>query len=211
LCETNFAGLAMTRILYICLPFFTVTLMSGCASMDNTGQGAVFGGLLGAGTGAVIGHAVGNTGAGAAIGAGVGALTGATVGAGEDERDARNRAAAAQMQAQAAAGAVGVPDVVAMTQAHLEEGLIIERIRSRGITAPLQTNDVIYLHQQGVSPNVIEAMQSTPVATAMLVPPGPYYYPPPPDGAVYVGGDYYYGHPHYYYPPPRVGIGIGFR
>jgi hypothetical protein len=181
--------------------------LGGCASPYHSDQGALFGGLFGAGTGAVIGHAAGNTAAGAAIGAGVGALSGAAVGAGMDADEARNRAAADQARAQQAmATAVSVPDVVAMTQARVEEGLIIDRIHSRGIAAPLQTNDVIYLHQQGVSANVISAMQSQPVATAIQ--PMQYYAPP---GAVIVDGGYYYGRPHYYYPPPSVGLGFSFR
>ncbi len=150
-----------------------------------------------------MGHAVGNTGAGAAIGAGAGALTGAAIGANKDEQEAR---ASAAVQAQAVAAAVTVPDVVAMTQAHVNPGLIVNRIRSRGIVAPLQTNDIIYLHQQGVSDNVIAAMEAQPPATAMVQP--AYYYAPPPD-AVYVGGGYY--GPRYYYPGPRVGIGFGWR
>lgn len=195
----------MTRTLFPCLALVLMTLtMTGCAG-DNTGQGALLGGLFGAGAGAVVGHAAGNTAAGAAIGAGAGALTGAAIGANKDDQEARARAAA---QAQAVAAAVTVPDVVAMTQAHVEEGLIVERIRTRGIAAPLQTNDVIYLHQQGVSDNVIGAMESQPVATAMVQPPPYYYYAPPPD-AVYVGGGYY--GPRYYYPGPRVGIGFGWR
>src|SRR6202795_2818657 len=54
--------------------------MSGCASPYRSDQGALLGGLGGAGLGAVVGHAVGNTGAGALIGAGVGALSGAAIG-----------------------------------------------------------------------------------------------------------------------------------
>ena len=197
----------MKPVVYLSLSAFAAVLtFSGCAT-DNTSQGALFGGAFGAGTGAIIGHAVGNTGAGAAIGAGAGALTGAAIGANKDDEEARARAAGDQARAQQAmAAAVGVPDVVAMTQARVDEGIIIDRIHSHGIAAPLQTNDVIYLHQQGVSGNVIAAMQSQPVATQM---PGQYYYPPP--GAVYVDGAYYYERPHYYYPPPVVGVGIGFR
>jgi hypothetical protein len=194
-------------VLFSFFALAAVTL-SGCAT-DNTSQGALFGGALGAGTGAIIGHAVGNTGAGAAIGAGAGALTGAAVGANKDDQEAHAQAAADQMRAQQAmAAAVTVTDVVAMTQARVEENVIVDRIHTHGIAAPLQTNDVIYLHQQGVSPNVIAAMQSQPVATQM-VQPAQYYYPPP--GAVYVDGAYYYERPHYYYPPPAVGVGFSFR
>jgi hypothetical protein len=202
------ARLAMKPVVLFSLSALAAVILSGCAT-DNTGQGALFGGALGAGTGAIIGHAVGNTGAGAAIGAGAGALTGAAIGAHKDEEEDRARVAADQARAQQAmAAAVTVPDVVAMTQARVDENVIIDRIHTHGIAAPLQTNDVIYLHQQGVSGNVIAAMQSQPVATQMP-PPGQYYYPPP--GAVYVDGAYYYERPRYYYPPPAVGVGFAFR
>ena len=106
----------------------------------------------------------------------------------------------------AAAAAVTVPDVVAMTQAHVAEGIIVDRIRTRGIAAQLQTNDVIYLHQQGVSDNVIGAMESQPVATAGRLRTTTMRLR---RNAVYVGGGYY--GPRYYYPGPRVGIGFGWR
>jgi hypothetical protein len=204
------ARLEMNRTTHITLSLLAIAMsLSGCAT-DHTSQGALFGGAAGAGAGAIIGHAAGNTGAGAAIGAGVGALTGAAVGSEKDEQDARARAAMDQARAQQAmAAAVGVPDVVAMTRARVDENLIIDRIHTHGIAAPLQTNDVIYLHNQGVSGNVIAAMQSQPVATQMA-PPGQYYYPPPP-GAVIVDEGYYYGRPRYYYPPPAVGVGFSFR
>ena len=59
--------------------------LSGCESMgtaaqSKTTQGAVLGGLLGAGTGAIIGNQTDHAGAGTAIGAGLGALGGAMVG-----------------------------------------------------------------------------------------------------------------------------------
>ena len=59
--------------------------LSGCESMgtaaqSKTTQGAVLGGLLGAGTGAIVGNQTDHPGAGTAIGAGLGALGGALVG-----------------------------------------------------------------------------------------------------------------------------------
>ncbi len=47
-----------------------VVLLSGCEAPDHTTEGAVVGGLGGAGIGALIGNASGHAGAGAAIGAG---------------------------------------------------------------------------------------------------------------------------------------------
>jgi hypothetical protein len=201
------------------LPWLAVGLivvpLAGCASPYHTDQGALFGGLLGAGTGAVVGHAVGNTGAGAVVGAGVGALSGATIGAGMDESEARNRQLIEERAAQQAAGAgITVPEVVNMTRANVDEGLIINQIHARGLTAPLQSADVIYLQQQGVSRGVIAAMQTQPVAVAPMAQPVPVYAAP---GPVVVEerwgapGYYYYGRPRYYAPPPRVGVGFSFR
>jgi len=59
--------------------------LAGCESMgtaaqSKTTQGAVLGGLLGAGTGAIIGNQSDHAGAGTAIGAGLGALGGGLIG-----------------------------------------------------------------------------------------------------------------------------------
>ena len=60
---------------------------AGTAMQTKTGQGALVGGLLGAGTGAIIGEQSGKAGAGTAIGAGLGALGGALVGQALDQQD----------------------------------------------------------------------------------------------------------------------------
>lgn len=69
-----------------------VIALAGCESMGSAmqskrNQGAVLGGLLGAGTGAIIGNQTGNAGAGTAIGAGLGALGGGLMGNALEERD----------------------------------------------------------------------------------------------------------------------------
>lgn len=72
-------------------------LLAACASggISKREAGALGGGALGAGTGAIIGHATGNTAAGAAIGGALGALGGAVVGdqiqAGDQNLDAREQ------------------------------------------------------------------------------------------------------------------------
>ena len=69
--------------------------LAGCESMgtaaqSKTNQGAVLGGLLGAGTGAILGNQMGHhAGAGTAIGAGLGALGGGLIGHGMEEQDRR--------------------------------------------------------------------------------------------------------------------------
>lgn len=59
--------------------------LAGCATMTPTQGGALTGGAIGAGTGALIGSTSGHAGEGALIGAGVGALSGALIGDGIDE------------------------------------------------------------------------------------------------------------------------------
>ncbi len=69
--------------------------LAGCESMgtaaqSKTNQGAVLGGLLGAGTGAILGNQMGHhAGVGTAIGAGLGALGGGLVGHGMEEQNGR--------------------------------------------------------------------------------------------------------------------------
>jgi len=136
---------------------------AGCQSPYRADQGALFGGLLGAGTGAIVGDAVGNAGTGTAIGAGIGALTGAAVGSELDQIEARNRAMIEQqLGRQLAAGATTMNDVMAMSAAGVDDELIINHIRAHGVAAPLQTEDVILLHKQGVSTRVIKTMQNPP-------------------------------------------------
>ncbi|MEA2625771.1 MAG: Glycine zipper [Candidatus Binatota bacterium] len=65
-------------------------LLAACASGPLTGRekGALAGGALGAGTGAIIGHQSGHKGKGAVIGGAAGALGGAIIG---DQMDAQRR------------------------------------------------------------------------------------------------------------------------
>ena len=68
--------------------------LSGCETMgtaaqSKTTQGAVLGGLLGAGTGAIVGNQSDHAGAGTAIGAGLGALGGAAIGHALEESERR--------------------------------------------------------------------------------------------------------------------------
>src|SRR3954466_15516239 len=84
----------------------------GCASMTPTEQGVAGGGLIGAGTGALIGNAVGHTGAGALIGAGVGAVSGGLIGNSVEKSEQRTQQQIAAAEARAQ---VGIGDVIQMT------------------------------------------------------------------------------------------------
>src|SRR5438445_11276560 len=93
----------------------------GCSSMNHTEQGALGGGAIGAGTGALIGNAVGHTGGGALIGGAVGAITGGLIGNSADKSEQRAQAAAAAAQARA----LQLPDIAQMSQQHISDDVII--------------------------------------------------------------------------------------
>jgi osmotically inducible lipoprotein OsmB len=189
---------ARTPSLLLILPVLA-GLSTGCSS-THTDRGALTGGLVGAGAGAIAGHAMGNTAAGAAIGAGVGVLGGAAIGNSMDQEEERNRAMIAQQLGRPVdPNAVTISDVIAMRRANVNEDLIINHIHAHGMAAPLQTNDLINLPQQGVSSRVIQAMQESPPRQQPVVVqqapstvivreyPPPYYGP-----SVYIGPRYHH-------------------
>lgn len=143
---------------------------SGCRSPYHADQGALFGGLTGAGIGAAIGEHNNNPLAGAIIGGTVGTLTGAAIGQGIDEEIARNDAIIQQQLGRRLAGAVTLPDVIAMSQAGLGDEVIVTHIRANGVAQPPQVGDLIALKNQGVSERVINALQQQPPIQAGLAP-----------------------------------------
>jgi hypothetical protein len=186
-------------------------LASGCASPYHADRGALVGGLTGAGAGAIVGDAVGNAGGGALIGAGLGAITGNLIGAGLDESEARNQAMIQQqMGRMVPAGGVTPDDVINMSRSGVEPQLIINHIRTNGVARRVDANDLINLQQQGVSREVIGALQTTSVPQAQGVAPAPIgyvdeYYP------YVVPRRVIYGPPPVYYaPPPPIGIGFSY-
>jgi hypothetical protein len=184
---------------------------AGCASPYRSDQGALLGGLGGAGVGALVGDAVGNPLAGAAIGAGVGAVSGAVIGDSLDQIEAQNRAEIeARLGRQVAAGAVTVPDVVAMTEAGVDDELIVNHVRIHGAAQALQTGDIIYLKNNGVSARVIQAMQQPPAPQTIVR-----EVPPPPVIVEHYYDDPWCYHPHYHYyhrrhHHPHVSWGLSF-
>ena len=202
-----------------CLSLVACTSLAGCRSPYYADRGAGVGALAGAGAGALIGDATGHNAAGGAlIGAGLGALTGAAVGSGMDEMAAQNRAEiAAQMGRQVQAGAANMQEVVNMTRAGVDPRLIQNYVRTSGVAAPLAASDVIYLHEQGVSTDVIQVMQNPPmmqsgppmVASRPPVIVEEHFYGPPACYRPHYG--YYHG---YHRGPrhcgPRPGTSFGF-
>lgn len=164
-----------------------LTTLSGCAGMNHTESGALGGGLLGAGAGAIIGGATGHAGAGALIGGVAGGLTGAAIGKSEDRYE-RRQAAAANAYARAHPP-MSLRDIILLSQAHVPADTIIRQIDSTGSWFSLSADDLIDLRQQGVSDQVIAVMQ------ARRTPP-PVYVRPRSDVVVVE--------------PAPVAIGVGF-
>ena len=131
----------MPLLLLLLIGLVPMTMSSGCCSPYHSDQGALAGGLLGAGTGAVVGHALGNT-AGGALVRHIGALSGAAIGHAQGRRRSEKpQMIAQQLGRQVDPGAVTINDVLAMTRAHVNDDLIINHINAHGMAAPLQTDD----------------------------------------------------------------------
>jgi uncharacterized membrane protein len=198
-----------------------VSFSAGCRSTSYGDKGSLFGGLVGAGTGAAIGQQSGNPVAGALIGTAVGAVTGGAIGDGIDEDVARNRAEVEARMGRQMSAAVTPEDVVAMSQAGLSDDVIATHIRAHGVARPPQVNDLITLRNQGVSDNVLKAMQSSPgPQAAMMNAPGASpviiqerVYAPPPYYGSYWGPPAYFGYRYgrpYGRPRPGYSFGVSF-
>jgi len=136
-----------------------VLACSACAeNKTRIGEGAGFGGILGAAAGGIIGHQSGHGVEGALIGGAVGAASGAAVGSQIEKPQA-----AVQNQAVAQNYAVApltMQQVVDLSKQGVSGDDIIAKIQASGAKFVLTADDVSYLQKQGVSQRVIEAMQA---------------------------------------------------
>ena len=205
--------LALNRSAYALILLAVGFAHVGRQSPFYADRGAGLGALGGAGVGAIVGNAVGNTAGGALIGAGVGALGGAAVGSAIDDVQAQNRAEiAAQMGRQVQVGAATMEEVVAMTRSGVSPHLIQNYVRTSGVARPVNAQDVIYLHQNGVPADTIAVMQSPPV---QAVQPVPMVAMAPAPAPVVVQEYYYHGcgpgwRRHHYHHGSSVSVGFGF-
>jgi hypothetical protein len=86
---------------------------------------------------------------------------------------------------------LSLSDIVALTHARVNDGILIRYIRDHGTVYILSHQDIDYLQTNGVSPSVLDYMiQTGPGPYGPGPGPGPFYGPPPP-------------------PPIGIGIGIG--
>ncbi len=156
---------------------------TGCR--NHTERGATVGGLMGAGVGAIVGDHTGHAGEGALIGAALGAGLGGIAGDQADQEEAARQAMFEQRLGRRIAGATTFNDVIKMSQAGLGENVIVTHIQRHGVQARPSADDMIALKGQGVSDNVLNAMQRSstatevPVATPVVYPAGPAVVPVP--------------------------------
>jgi hypothetical protein len=176
----------------ICVVFLVLLAAAGCRSPYYADHGALTGGLIGAGAGALVGEHNGNALAGAVIGSAAGAIAGSAIGEGIDADIARNNAIIEERMGRQLSGAVTTADVVGMSQSGLSDEVIVTHIRANGVAHRPQAGDLIALKNQGVSDRVLNAMQQPP---APRVASAPVYAAPPP----VIVEEHYYGRP---YPPP---------
>ena len=142
---------------------------------DRTAGGALAGGAIGAGTGAIIGGASGHhAGEGALIGGAIGALTGGIIGHNIDQtqRERLQEQSPQTLQRMQQGQPLGLADVKALAKAGVSDEVIISQIRNSRTAYRLTTSEIIELKEAGVSERVIDFMINTP----SLYPPPP---PPP--------------------------------
>lgn len=163
------------RILIVTMSGVGMLLLTGCMTpegdYDRTATGALGGGAIGAGTGAIIGSQSGHAGEGALIGGAIGAITGGLIGRSMDQQqhETLQKTSPQTLQRIEAGQPLGLADIKALARAGLSDDIIISQIRQSRTAYRLTTAEIIELKEAGVSEKVIDFMINTPSL-----------YPPPP-------------------------------
>lgn len=164
--------------LFLCgaaLALLTVGCQNPAGQTNHAGNGALAGGAIGAGTGAIIGSTSGDAGEGALIGGAIGAVTGAIIGNSIDQSQRENvQQQSPQTMARVDTGQpLGLADIKALARAGVSDEIIISQIRSSRTMYRLSTAEILYLKDAGVSNRVIDFMINTP---SLYPPPPPRYH-----------------------------------
>lgn len=140
-------------IIIVCLPVAFIT--TGCKNTKTRAvEGAIIGGVLGAGAGGIIGHQGHHGAEGAGIGAAVGAVTGAIIGS---QIEKPNQAATVNPASNP--NQMTMQQIVELSKQGANENVIIDKILLSNSRFNLNDADITYLKEQGVSQRVIDAMQ----------------------------------------------------
>jgi hypothetical protein len=155
-----------------------VSLLAGCVSPDgrpdNTGTGALMGGVSGATIGALADHR--NPGAGALIGAAAGLIAGGLVGHSVDQENEARRQYYSGPPAYAAAPPpqpLSIAGIKSMSKAGISDDNIISQINNTRTVYHLDANAIIDLSKSGISQRVISTMINSSGTVASQAPPAP--------------------------------------
>lgn len=130
----------------------------GCASASHTERAAAAGAVLGTTAGAIIGHQSGHGAEGALVGAATGALAGGLVGNAQEARQERDEAIAQASYSRTHTELTNT-DLIRMTASGLADDVVITVIRTQGGSFDLSPDGLITLKANGVSDEVIQAVQ----------------------------------------------------
>ncbi len=177
----------------------SVALLSASVCGPVAGQtkdGAALGGLAGAVIGGIVGHQNDEAIEGVLIGGAVGAVTGGVIGHARQNAQPQPRyyqpapvyhappvyqthvhqqsvpvytTQTTTQTTTAARRPVSIADVITLARSGVNDGVIINQMNANGIQARPEVNEVVLLHQQGVSDLVISAMQNAPVGVPSTV------------------------------------------
>jgi uncharacterized membrane protein YebE (DUF533 family) len=150
----------MRKVFLLGLCFVFVIASAGCQSSPNRApEGALIGGVAGAGLGMIIGNQSKHRGEGRAegalIGGALGALTGALAGS-QMQKNPQGQQPAAQP---ASPNQMSMQQIIDLSKQGAHEDVIVDRIRLTNSKFSLTPQDIDYLKQNGVSQKVINAMQ----------------------------------------------------
>lgn len=150
----------MNKTVIVSLVALTAAI-SSCET--HTGTGALAGGAIGAGVGAAIGSASGEAGAGALIGGAAGAIAGAIIGDSldQEERTSLEKRSPRTLQKLDYKERLTLYDIKQMSQAGVNDRVIIRQIDVTRSRFNLTSSDIIDLKNAGVSQNVIDVMIQT--------------------------------------------------
>jgi uncharacterized protein YcfJ len=151
----------MKRGIALILSIGVILLTAGCQNAQTrAAEGAVIGGILGAGAGGIIGHQSRNAGEGVAIGAAVGAITGAIVGSSipKQGQTIQSPSQGTQTVQSVSPNQVSMQQITDMSQQGVNENVIIDKIRLTNSRYNLTADDINYLKQKGATQKVIDTM-----------------------------------------------------
>jgi len=182
--DTTMKAQAKSQYRAAIVAVFSLVFITGCATPPGPNQAG--GTVVGGATGAFLGGALSRSPEGALLGGAIGALAGALVGKDIDEA---TRVRVAQNES------LRIEDIKSLSQAELDDDLIISQIRATRSVYRLDSTQIVDLKDAGVSTRVIDYMINSRDVVERPRTRWEYYlefHPPYPS--------HHYPHPHWHHP-----------